>query len=141
MLGFVARRLQGSRLGFLAAAGKEGRGYFGGGRYAEHEVAPLDAQTSRLLVDSRHPDLAGPVAECVLTAAQGNPLALVELPAPLSGPQRSGLERLPDPLPLSRRLGEAFGSRVADLPGDTRRLLLVAALEGAGDLAFCSPPH
>jgi DNA-binding CsgD family transcriptional regulator len=135
VLGFVARRLAGSRLGFLAAAGREGRGHFGDGRYAEHEVAPLDAQASRLLVDSRHPDLAGPVAECVFAAAQGNSLALMELPAALSGPQRSGVERVPDPLPLSRRLREVFGSRVADLPGATRRLLLVAALEGVGDLA------
>ncbi|MFE0631915.1 AAA family ATPase [Streptomyces sp. NPDC058864] len=135
VLGFVARRLAGSRVRFLAAARRGHRGCVAAGVRAEHEVLPLDEDASRLLAGAFHPDLAGPVAECVVAAAQGNPLALAELPAALTGPQRAGLERRPSALPLTRRLREVFGSCVAVLPAATRRLLLVPALEGTGDLA------
>ena len=47
----------------------------------------------------------------------------------------SALERLPDVLPLSRRLEALFVSRVAGLSPASRRLLLVAALDGTGDPA------
>ncbi len=70
----------------------------------------------------------------MLQAAQGNPLALLELPQALSDPQRSGREPLPPVLPLGQRLQELFTSRVARLPPGTRALLLLAALEGTGDL-------
>ena len=82
---------------------------------------------------SRFPDLAAPVRQRVLTEAQGNPLALLELPAALSGAQRAAAEALPAVLPLSRRLQAVFASRISDLPGRTRPLLL-AALDGTGDL-------
>ncbi|MFF3563608.1 ATP-binding protein [Streptomyces sp. NPDC002574] len=135
VLHFVARRLSGSRVTCLAATHRGVRGLPGGDGRVEHEVRPLDEEASRLLAGIRHPDLAGPALDCVIAAAQGNPLALVELPTALSGPQRAGVERLPDPLPLSRRLREAFGPRVAALPAATRRLLLVSALEETGDVA------
>ncbi|WP_431961751.1 AAA family ATPase [Actinacidiphila sp. bgisy160] len=135
VLGFVARRLAGSRVRFLAAARRGHRGCVVSGVRAEHEVLPLDESASRLLARSSHPDLTGLVVECVVAVAQGNPLALVELPAALTGPQRAGLERMPAALPLTRRLREVFGSCVAGLPEATRRLLLVPALEGTGDLA------
>ncbi|WP_326578682.1 AAA family ATPase [Actinacidiphila glaucinigra] len=134
VLGFVARRLAGSRVRFLAARrGRRGRAE--AGVRVEYEVLPLDEGASRLLASASHPDLSAPVVECVVAAAQGNPLALVELPAALTGPQRAGLERRPAALPLTRRLREVFGSCVAGLPAATRRLLLVPALEGTGDLA------
>ncbi|WP_431946727.1 AAA family ATPase [Actinacidiphila sp. bgisy167] len=134
VLKFVARRLAGSSVTFLAASRKGRGGCVGSGVGAEHEVLPLDEEAARLLVGAAHPDLAGQVTECVLAVAQGNPLALVELPAALTGPQRAGLERRPTALPLTRRLIQAFGSCVANLPERTRRVLLVPALEGTGDL-------
>ncbi|MEU4096765.1 AAA family ATPase [Streptomyces sp. NPDC026673] len=134
VLGFAARRLRGSRIRFLAAAPRGCRGHVEDGVRTEHEVPPLDEEASRVLVGSCHPDLAVSVVDCVIAAAQGNPLALVDLPAVLSGPQRAGAERLPAVLPLSPRLREVFGSQVAGLPAATRRLLLVSALEGTGDL-------
>lgn len=70
----------------------------------------------------------------LLDAAQGNPLALLELPLALSDSQRAAAGPLPSVLPLSQRLQELFISRVASLPPETRALLLAAALEGAADL-------
>src|SRR6185437_6132501 len=43
-------------------------------------------------------------------------------------------EALPVALPLSQRLQAVFASRVADLPARTRWVLLLAALDGSGDL-------
>ncbi|MCX5311166.1 LuxR family transcriptional regulator [Streptomyces sp. NBC_00154] len=135
VLGFVARRLTGSRITVLAAARRGHHSFFDGGSLPEHEVLPLDDESARQLVGTRHPGLVGGVMDRIITAAHGNPLALLELPTALTGPQRAALERLPDVLPLSRRLEALYVSRVADLPAASRRLLLVAALDGTGDLA------
>ena len=82
----------------------------------------------------RFPELAPRVRRQVVAEAQGNPLALLELPVMLSGAQRAAAEALPVVLPLSRRLQALFASRVSDLPGPARRLLLLAVLEGTGDV-------
>ena len=68
----------------------------------------------------------------LLAEAEGNPLALLELPVSLSGAQRSALGVLPAVLPLSRRLQSVFESRVNHLPAETRRLLLLAVLVTCG---------
>jgi DNA-binding CsgD family transcriptional regulator len=65
----------------------------------------------------------------VLAEAAGNPLALLELPRMLAGAQPEV------PLPLTDRLRAAFESQLTGLPEATRTALLVAAAEGAGDLA------
>lgn len=63
--------------------------------------------------------------------AQGNPLALLELPATLTG---AGQETA-DWQPLTARLERAFGGRVAELDPATRDALLVAAVDPVDDLA------
>jgi DNA-binding CsgD family transcriptional regulator len=134
VLGFIARRLAGSRVSLLGGA-RSGTGRsaeFGG--LPEFEVPPLDEDSAASLVNSRFPGLAGGVRRRLLAAAQGNPLALLELPAVLKGAQRSALEDLPSFLPLSQRLQTLFVSRVAGLPPPTQRLLLLATLEASGQL-------
>jgi len=59
----------------------------------------------------------------VLSEAAGNPLALMELPLTACRPEPAGS----GVLPLTQRLERAFAARVADLPAETRLLLLVAA--------------
>lgn len=70
----------------------------------------------------------------VAAEARGNPLALVELPTALSAEQRATLAAVPAVLPLSERLQALFASRVAEPPARSRELLLLAALDGTGDL-------
>jgi DNA-binding CsgD family transcriptional regulator len=76
-----------------------------------------------------------------LAEADGNPLALLELPAALSGSSKvpvalaASLE-LPAPLPLPRRLQQSYYRQVAALPAPTRTFLLVAAAEETGDLGL-----
>ncbi|MDX3234903.1 AAA family ATPase [Streptomyces sp. ME03-5709C] len=135
VIGLVARRLTGTGVALLAAARRGSESCFDGTGLPEHEVLPLDPPTARRLVGRRHPDMVWSVLDRVVTAAHGNPLALLELPTALTGPQRSALELLPEVLPLGQRLEALFVARLAALSPASRRLLLIAALDGTGDLA------
>ena len=134
VLGFVARRIAGSRVGFLGAMRSGSDPFFSSVGLPEYEVPPLNEDASRQLLDARFPKLAEQVRQRLLTVAEGNPLALLELPTALSGQQRVALESLPAVLPLSQRLQALFVSRVSVLTDSARCLLLLATLEGSGDL-------
>lgn len=134
VLGFVARRLEGSRIGFLAAARSEEHSFFERGGLPTRELAPLGEPDAEELLRRRFPALAPRVRQRLRDEAQGNPLALLELPAALSGTQRSAETTLPRVLPLSGRLQHLFAGRIRAMPDTTRRLLLLAALDGTGDL-------
>jgi DNA-binding CsgD family transcriptional regulator len=135
VLGFAGRRLAGSRVGFLVASRTGANTIFSGSGLPEHEVGPLDDDAAAGLVDARFPELAPGVCRRILAEAQGNPLALLELPVALGDLQRCELAAPPATLPLSRRLRGLFTPGVAGLPAATRYLLLLGALEGSGDLA------
>ncbi|MGY4769144.1 helix-turn-helix transcriptional regulator [Kribbella sp. CWNU-51] len=132
VLGFVARRLAGSRVGFLAAFRSDEVSFFDRGGLPELEVQPLASDAAAALVDDHFPTLSPRVRQRLLEDAQGNPLALLELPISLSGHRPGGPPASPPP--LSRRLQSLFASRISNLPDETRGPLLLAALEGAGDL-------
>ncbi|MDO8185460.1 ATP-binding protein, partial [Conexibacter sp. CPCC 205706] len=76
--------------------------------------------------------LSAAVAEALVDAVGGNPLALVEAPAELTAAQRDGAAALPEPLPTGERLRRAYAARVAALPQPTRAALLLAAASGSG---------
>jgi hypothetical protein len=132
VLSVVARRLAGSRVGFLAASRSGEDGFFDRGGLPVHEVPALSEAAAAELVGDRFPALAPRVRQRLLADARGNPLALLELPVARSGMQRAGTGPLPVWLPLSRRLQATFESRIAALPERTRQLLLLAALDGTG---------
>ena len=133
-LGFVARRLAGLRVGFLAVSRPGAESFSEHAGLAEHELRPLDPASAASLLSTRFPELSPQVRQRLLAEAQGNPLALLELPAMLSGPQRAALAPLPSVLPLGRRLQALFASQVGELTARARQLLLLAALDGSGDL-------
>ncbi|MGW5652686.1 helix-turn-helix transcriptional regulator [Streptomyces humi] len=135
VLGFVARRLVGSRIGFLAASRTGSDSFFEPSGLTERRLEPLDESSSAELLALAHPDVSPAVRRRIVTEARGNPLALVELPTALSAEQRATLAAVPAVLPLSDRLQAMFASRVAGLPERSRELLLIAALDGTGDLA------
>ncbi|HEX8519153.1 MAG TPA: AAA family ATPase [Pseudonocardia sp.] len=134
VLGFVARRLAGSRIGILAAARSDAESVLLHVGLPEHQVPPLDDRAAADLLAGRFPDLAASVRRRVLAAAAGNPLALLELPAAMTEGQRHAADPLPPVLALSDQLRRHFADRVRALPAATRRLLLLAALDGTGDL-------
>jgi DNA-binding CsgD family transcriptional regulator/tetratricopeptide (TPR) repeat protein len=97
---------------------------------AEVELGPLDEVSAALLLDTYAPDLSSTARRQILAEADGNPLALQELPRVVS----SGRDQIADsPMPLTQRLEGAFASRISDLPLAVRTLLLVAALDDGGD--------
>ncbi|WP_350277504.1 AAA family ATPase [Kribbella sp. HUAS MG21] len=136
VLSFVARRLDGSRAGFLAACRTgEDQGYFDRAGLHEYDVQPLADEDAAELLGQRFPDLHRTVASRLLHIAQGNPLALLELPRALSASQRTAAEPLPAVLPLGHHLQRYFAARVMNLPPATRAFLLMAAVDDAGELA------
>lgn len=135
VLGFVARRLVDSRIGFLAASREGSDSLFESSGLTEHRLKPLNDASSAELLALAHPDVSPAMRRRITSEARGNPLALVELPTALSAEQRATLAALPAVLPLSERLHALFAARVAHLPLRSRELLLTAALDGTGGLA------
>ncbi|MBV2357590.1 AAA family ATPase [Streptomyces sp. J2-1] len=135
VLGFVARRLIGTPIGFLASVRSDADGYFERGGLPERVLRPLDDQGAHELLRAVHPQLAYGVRRRIVAEALGNPLALVELPRLLTGAQQHAESSMPSVLPLNERLKALFAKRVADLSPDCREALLLAALDGSGDLS------
>jgi hypothetical protein len=73
------------------------------------------------------------VRERIVAETRGNPLALLELPRGLTPAELAGGFGLPDAPGLSGRIEDSFQRRLAGLPAETQRLLLVAAAEPVGD--------
>jgi hypothetical protein len=134
VLAFVARRLDGSRVGVLAAARSGEEGFFERSGLPGFDLRPLDDGAAAALLGDRFPRLAPRVRQRLLADAEGNPLALLELPVALSDLQRSSSRVIPAVLPLSRRLQEMFATRIGELSSATFHLLLLAVLSGTGDL-------
>ena len=130
---FLARRVHGSRLGFLAAARTGSNALLGHVNLDEHDLPPLDDQASNDLLLQRFPTLSPGVRQRLVTEAQGNPLALLELPPALAGRAPIADEAMPAALPLSARVQSVFATRIQELPEPTRDELLLASLDATGD--------
>jgi DNA-binding NarL/FixJ family response regulator len=133
-LGFVARRLSGSPIGVLAASRAGEEGLFERAGLLNYMLGPLDDAAACALLLQRFPALAPRVRQRLMEEAQGNPLALLELPAALSGWPRTASAGPRTALPLSGKLQAVFATRVGSLPSRTRAMLLLAVLDGTGDL-------
>jgi DNA-binding CsgD family transcriptional regulator len=73
------------------------------------------------------------VGERILAEARGNPLALVELPRGSVPARPAGGPGPAEARDLSRRIETSYVGRLAALPADARRLLVLAAAEPVGD--------
>jgi DNA-binding CsgD family transcriptional regulator len=133
VLGFVARRLADTRVGVLGASRTGEESFFDRTGLPELELQPLDEDAASQLVLAHFPTLGPAIRQRILSEAQGNPLALLELPSAWTTGRRSPLEALPRTLPLSRRLQALFAARIAALPSPTRQVLLLMALDGTDD--------
>ncbi len=134
VLSFVARRLLAEEIALVFAAREHGDALTG---FPELRVEPLGHRDARALLESALPGrLDESVLERIIIETRGNPLALLELPRGLTAAQLAGGFGLPAALPLAARIEESFTWRLARLPRDTRRLLLVAAADATGDLAL-----
>lgn len=130
VLTFMARRLSGCRVAFVMAARSGWNGFVDPAGLPILTVPPLSPEDARTLLEHSHPGLAESTRQRLLDEAEGNPLALIELPEQLNPAQRHGEEPLPANLPLSARLESVFADRIRLLTPATRFLLLLVALDG-----------
>jgi DNA-binding CsgD family transcriptional regulator len=132
VLRFVARRLEHDPVVLLATARDEEPDPLGGAAACLLDLGPLDPGGSRQLLELAAPELTGSAQAAVLRVAEGNPLALVELP------KTPGLTLQPTAgsqwLPLTQRLLAAFTARVERLPPATRTALTLLALNDTESL-------
>jgi DNA-binding CsgD family transcriptional regulator len=135
-LAFVARRLLAERM-VLAFGLREPSGEQELSGLPELVVTGLRDSDARALLDSV---IRGPVDQRVrdriVAETRGNPLALLELPRGLSPADLAFGFGLTDTMPLAGRIEEGFLRRLEPLPVETRRVLLAAAAEPAGDDAL-----
>ncbi len=133
-LAFVARRLLAERIALAFATRDVDSALV---RFPQIRVEPLGRRDARALLESvLAARLDEAVLERIVAETGGNPLALLELPRGLTPAQLAGGFGLPSALPLSTGIEQSFTRRLARLPRDSRRLLLLAAAEPVGDLAL-----
>jgi DNA-binding CsgD family transcriptional regulator len=135
VLAFVARRLLAERIALAFATRELDSGL---ARFPQLHVEPLGRRDARALLESvLAARLDEPVLERILAETGGNPLALLELPRGLTPGQLAGGFGLPAAaLSLTAGIEQSFTRRLARLPRDARRLLLLAAAEPVGDPAL-----
>ncbi|GAA2298414.1 LuxR family transcriptional regulator [Nonomuraea roseoviolacea subsp. roseoviolacea] len=135
---FAARRLEAEGVALILAVRDGSHGFRPAG-LPEIRLCGLAQEAAATLLHDAGGALAPHVRDRILAESEGNPLALIELPAALTLEQRAGhvtpLAYHLGPLPLTGRVQEAFQAQIQGLPEPTRTLLLVAAAESTGDLA------
>ncbi|MFF5207916.1 LuxR C-terminal-related transcriptional regulator [Streptosporangium sp. NPDC000396] len=122
---FAARRLHAEGVVLLFAAHED----FAAPALPTMRLGALEPAAAAAMLAERAPDLPPHLRDRILAEAEGNPLALVELPRADAGSPPVG------PLPLPHRLREAYQRRIAELPPRTRTFLLVAAADERCELA------
>ncbi|WP_437103940.1 ATP-binding protein [Streptomyces sp. enrichment culture] len=134
VLGFIARRVDAEPLGLLLALRGDRAAWPSAPDTPELALGPLEPAAADALLDARTPGLDPGIRRLVTEMSAGNPLALIELPTTLSTNPVPAEPLTAPVLPLTARLERAFASRLADLPSDTRQVLLVAAADDGGAL-------
>jgi DNA-binding CsgD family transcriptional regulator len=132
---FVGRRLSFQGVGLICATQTDAAAATLCG-LPHHRVGPLDRAASRQLLGRPGGRQVAPaVADQLVTAADGLPLALVELPTLLDPAELSGEVPLRNPLPVGPRVSHTYAPLLDGLAAASRRALVVAAAAGDLDLA------
>src|SRR4051812_31528825 len=128
---FVARRLLAESVALVLVAREPGDEFHG---FQELVVEGLrDGDARALLSSALRVPLDEQVTDRLVAETRGNPLALLELPQGLTPAELAGGFGLVNAPGLSGRIEDSFRRRLAGLPPDAQRLLLVAAAEPVGD--------
>jgi hypothetical protein len=130
VLAFTARRIAAEPIAMVLSLRDGADHPFEGSGIPDLVVGALEEASSRQLLDRVAPGLTDEVRDRLLADADGNPLALVELPAALRP-----TESLPDRLPVGDLLRRSFTTRLSELPAATQTLLLVASADPGCSLA------
>lgn len=123
---FAARRLDAEGIALIIAA----RPGFAAPGLTQLSLTGLDASSAAGLLAEHAATLSPADRYRVLAEAQGNPLALLELPAALAADRSVTTGHA---MPMTDTVQAAFLHQVRRLPEPTQQLLLVAAAEDTGD--------
>ena len=135
VLAFVGRRLEADAIVLLAVVRDGITTPLDAAELPRLELRPLDPESARALLEMHAPELAPSVVERVLSFAEGNPLALVELPRALGLDSRGARLEMSEPLALTARLKQTFASRLTGMPTETRIMLLISAVNDSDAVA------
>ncbi|MEV6338506.1 LuxR family transcriptional regulator [Nocardia vinacea] len=130
VLAFVARRIDGEPIAILAAVRDGTASPLRDAGLSLLRLGGLSEDDAAALIDRAAPNLPPLVRRRVLAQAQGNPLALVELPT-----AAADLTEAAQVLPLTERLTRAFSARGSALPERCRCAALVAAINDGDSIA------
>ncbi|MFD0391911.1 AAA family ATPase [Streptomyces nogalater] len=143
--GFAGRRLTGSSVKLVVGLRSDVSSGFDTAALPQLPVTTLSKKASEQLLDLRHPGLDPVIRRLVLDEAQGNALALLELPPhvlrnnrPADDPE--ALAGYPG-VPLPQRLQQVYGDRIKALGDAVRTELLRGALDGVGAGAAARRHH
>jgi DNA-binding CsgD family transcriptional regulator len=132
---FTARRLEAEGVVMVLAA-RDGPPAFATPGLSDLPLDRLDSDHAERLLEERAQHLAPALKGRVLAEADGNPLALVELAAALTGDfAAAGVA----PLPVTQSVQELLAAQIRRLGEPTALLLLLAAAESSGDLTQILP--
>jgi DNA-binding CsgD family transcriptional regulator len=139
-LAFAARRLEAEPVALLVASRARDRHKFEAAGLPELEVHGLEEGPAHALLETcLRQSASAEVVTMLVHTAQGNPLALLELPMALTSRQLQGADPIAGPLRAKGAVEESFRIRVARLPAGVRRALLLAAAEEGGDRHTLEP--
>ncbi|GAA5210301.1 helix-turn-helix transcriptional regulator [Microbacterium kyungheense] len=132
VLAFVARRLVAESVGLVLAVREPVDERFAA--IDDLTVSPLDDDDARALLATVMPGPVDPaVRDRIIAEAHGNPLALVELHRGADALDFGGVASAVGRNGVAGRIEASFRHRVEALPSETRRILLITALEPVGD--------
>lgn len=129
VLAFLARRVFNDPILIVGVVRKGHHGPFLSSARRHLDLGRLDEAAAREILAVSAADLRPVDRARILREADGNPLALVELPAAWRSAETPISDVLPPYLPLSARLERSFAGRVTTLPSKTRDALLVASVD------------
>ena len=130
---FAARRLRAEQVAILFGAREGEASRFKGAGLPELTLTGLGQESAAAILAVSGGQATPGVRNRLLAEADGNPLALLELPDGLSAEQLRGLVPLPEAMPLTPRLEGVFRQRIGQLPGAAQTVLLIAAADNTGD--------
>ncbi|NKY49521.1 AAA family ATPase [Nocardia vermiculata] len=132
VLTFVARRIAAEPIAMVFAT-RDQHSTRGLDELPTLVVGGLNNESAReLLAADKTLALDLRVRDRVLAEARGNPLALLELP-------KAGGFALPAASPVAGRIEQSFQTRMAELPPDSRMLLILASADPTGDPGLLWP--
>jgi DNA-binding CsgD family transcriptional regulator len=134
-LSFAASRLDAERVVLLVGArGQTPPPGFDRG-FPEVHLEPLSRADADRLLDAQPRPPRGRARAQVLTQAEGNPMALIELAKAIAADPGASRRWASEPLPLTDRLSTVITARFAALPEQAQAALLLAAVADGPDLS------